>query len=283
MSALIQGTQEWLEVRKTHIGASDAPIIMGDSPWKTCYQLWEEKLDLCEQPRMNSAMQRGHDLEPIARQVYNDHTGNCAEPEVLFHPEHKWMMASLDGISLDRSIIVEIKCPGIHDHATAAKGGIPEKYYAQLQHQLVVANLNLLHYFSYREGEFYLVEVERDEKYIHKMQSTEEVFWENLSDFKPPELSDRDYIDKDDDLWLRTAQNWSDSHNKLVEIKGEEKSYRESLIQLANNKNCRGAGVKIQKVVRKGSVDYKSIPSLSGVDLEGYRNSPVETWRLKSI
>jgi predicted phage-related endonuclease len=41
-----QQTPEWLEFRKNKIGASDAPIIMETSPWKTPYQLWLEKLSL---------------------------------------------------------------------------------------------------------------------------------------------------------------------------------------------------------------------------------------------
>ncbi len=57
MSALIQHSNEWLELRKNKIGASDAPIIMKVSPWKTPYRLWEEKLGLTECVS-NQAMKR---------------------------------------------------------------------------------------------------------------------------------------------------------------------------------------------------------------------------------
>lgn len=40
---LLQNTQEWEKFRLQKIGASDAPIIMGVSPWKTPFQLWLEK------------------------------------------------------------------------------------------------------------------------------------------------------------------------------------------------------------------------------------------------
>ncbi len=277
---LVQGSHEWLEMRKSHIMASDAPIIMGQSPWKTPYQLWEEKLGLRNPPSMNDAMRRGHELEPIARQAYNDHTHLCAEPEVVFHPEIKWMGASLDGLSLDRSIVVEIKCPGIKDHQLACDGKVPDKYYAQLQHQLAVINLNLLHYFSYRDGEFHLIEVIRDEKYIENLYSEEGDFWKKMQDFQPPELSDRDYVQKMDEGWLQTAQNWASVSTKLKSLKDTEKVYRESLIQMSMGQNCQGGGIKIQKILRKGSVDYKTIPELSGVDLEEYRKEPVESWRI---
>lgn len=277
---IMQNTQEWLDLRRNHIGASDAPVILGQSPWKTAFQLWEEKLGLREVPQMNAAMMRGHELEPIARQAYNDYTGNCAEPEVVFHPEHKWMMASLDGISLDRSVIVEIKCPGQADHDTAGKGQIPDKYYPQLQHQLATIGLNLLHYFSYRDGEFHLVEVERDDKFIAAMLKKEGAFWQKMQDFEPPALEDRDFVSRDDGDWQTLAQQWGAVNAELAAIKEKEKECREALIKAAGNQNCLGAGVKVQKVVRKGTVDYKAIPELKSLDLDKYRKSPVESWRI---
>ena len=38
-----QQSPEWFEWRKTGITASDMPIIMGVSPYKTPWQLWAEK------------------------------------------------------------------------------------------------------------------------------------------------------------------------------------------------------------------------------------------------
>jgi len=45
---LRQNTPEWLEVRKTKLGASDAPAILGISPYKTAYQLFLEKMGLVQ-------------------------------------------------------------------------------------------------------------------------------------------------------------------------------------------------------------------------------------------
>jgi len=277
-----QNTPEWLELRKTHIGASDAPIILGQSPWKTAYQLWEEKLGLRELPKSNAAMRRGHELEPIARQAYNDYTGNAAEPEVVFHPKHKWMMASLDGVSLDRSIVVEIKCPGQKDHDTAGMGVIPTKYYPQLQHQLATIGLNLLHYFSYKDGNFHLVEVSRDEDFIGDMFQKEADFWNRLQNFESPDLSEKDYVQRHDMAWNSIAKQWSAAHDELAMAKAKEKQCRDNLIQLAGNQNCHGFGVKAQKIVRRGSVKYTEIPELKDVDIEKYRKKSMETWRLSS-
>lgn len=277
---IVQNTPEWLELRKRHIGASDAPIILGVSPWKTAYQLWEEKQGLREPPQTNEAMRRGHELEPIARQAYNDYTGLFAEPEVVFHREYKWMMASLDGISIDRSIIVEIKCPGYKDHEIASKGNVPEKYYPQLQHQLAVIGLNKLHYFSYRDGDFCLIEVMRDDDYIKDMIAKEKEFWQKVQNFEPPELSNKDFIVRDDNEWIEHAQLWKIANDEMKILKEKEKTLRENLISLANDQSCRGSGIKVQRIVRKGTVDYKSIPEIQGIDLDQHRKDPTQFWKV---
>ena len=39
----LQGSPEWLTYRRTHIMASDAPILMLESPYKTVRDLYLEK------------------------------------------------------------------------------------------------------------------------------------------------------------------------------------------------------------------------------------------------
>ncbi len=58
-SQLIQNTPEWHAFRRKRIGASDAPVIMGISPWKTPYQLWIEKTSGIES---SAAPQQKRDL-----------------------------------------------------------------------------------------------------------------------------------------------------------------------------------------------------------------------------
>jgi len=55
---------------------------------------------------------------------------------------------------------------------------------------------------------------------------------------------------------------------------------RNDLIEMAQGSNCRGGGIKLSKVVSKGTIDYKAIPELAGVDLEKYRKKPTECWKI---
>lgn len=274
--------QEFVRSRKNYLGASDAPIIMGVSPWRTPYQLWEDKLGLCPDQEDNYAMKRGRELEPVAREAYSVYTGNIVEPKQVFHKDIPYMMANMDGINEDHSAAVEIKCPGEKDHLLAKDGIVPEKYRPQLQHQLAVIGINELHYFSYLDGDIALVEVGRDEGFIKRLIMEEKKFWSCVQNLTPPTLTDRDYHERTDSAWATAASEWALIHKKLEALKAEEKQYREMLIQLSENQNSKGHGIKIQRIVRKGTVDYKAVPELEGVDLEKYRKEPVESWRIVS-
>ena len=79
-----QNTEEWLEFRRDKIGASDAPIIMGKSPWKTPHQLWEEKIGVRTSSYETAAMRRGKDLESEARKHFEQQTGLIVWFDVYF-------------------------------------------------------------------------------------------------------------------------------------------------------------------------------------------------------
>lgn len=277
---LKQNTPEWLEARRNKLGASDAPIIMGISPWKTPYQLWEEKLGLGKDIPMNSYMQRGLYMEESARQCFERQTGLIVFPQVLYHDKYEWMMASLDGIDFSHKNIVEIKCPGNVDHGKALEGKVPDKYFPQLQHQMEVAGLDEAWYFSFDGIDGKAIKVYRDDKYAANMIKKEEIFWECVQNLEAPKFTERDFIEKNDELWIAACEEWKKCHNQLESLKDREEELRDTIIALSGRSNAKGGGVRLSRVVRKGSVDYKSIPELREVDLDKYRKSPIESWRL---
>jgi putative phage-type endonuclease len=280
---LIQGSKEWLDMRKNCIGASDVPAILNISPWTTPYQLWTYKMGLAE-PEMNSAMARGVAMEEEARQAFNIAHNVTVTPKVYFDDVYPWMMASLDGVSEDKKIVVEIKCPGIADHVIAVEGRIPDKYYPQLQHQLYVSGLRKMYYFSYRSPlDHKVIEVERDDEYIEKMLEKEKEFYRCMTEFDPPPLCDKDYIKRDDDYWASFAEDYKKAKQKRLEGEEEEKYYRHLLITCSGGKNCIGAGLQFTKYHRKGVIEYSKIPELEKVDLEQYRKPAVESYRITEV
>lgn len=279
MSELKQNTPEWLEKRKQCIGASDAPILMNVSPWRTPFQLWEEKLGLRQFP-VSDAMKRGLEKEEEARQRFEKMTGLLMMPEVVFHKEYKWMMASLDGIDTNREYIVEIKCPGKIDHEAALNGSVPDKYLPQLQHQLLCSDLKMAFYFSYDGANGVIVEVKRDDDYIEKMINEEKKFYNCMVSFDPPDLTERDYNLMQDEKWKETAQEYMKIKKDLSLMEQKEKQLKQTLIDMSGRSNAMGAGIKLSKVMRKGTVNYASIPLLKNIDLDLYRNPYIESWRV---
>jgi len=190
------------------------------------------------------------------------------------------MMASLDGMDIGKSHIVEIKCPGKEDHEMAKSGKVPEKYYPQLQHQLEVCGMDMVHYFSFDGEDGVIVEMYKDDKYIKKLVTKEQEFWECTQNFTPPAMLERDFQIKNDDLWSEASEKWLSINKKMKDLEDEEKQLRDILICMSNKRNTIGAGIKVSKVVRKGNVDYSRVHELNGVNLESYRKPPTECWKI---
>src|SRR6185436_4731088 len=137
------------------------------------------------------------------------------------------------GISFDKTMAVEVKNPGAEDHAIAKANRVPEKYYPQVQHQLACLGFNMLHYFSYREGDFALVEVERDPAYIEMLYKEEGRFWDKVLNLETPELTERDYNLFNDEEWESLAKEWANITDRLSILEKKEKEYRAALIAKA--------------------------------------------------
>lgn len=281
---LEQGSQEWLAFRQEHIGSSDAPIIDGRSPWKTPYQLYQEKLGIVKPGPENEAMRRGKALEADARLALGAFLGVTLTPAVIQSRNIPWMISSLDGMSPDGRVVCEIKCPGEDDHSLARKGLIPEKYVPQLQHILMTMDtVDKIHYWSWRHEQGICLEFTRDVGLEQDLLVKEQDFWDCLQNFQEPELTYRDFTPRDDHDWRVHAEQYLDACEKAKEWSDKQETARRKLLALAGNENCVGSGLRVSKTFRRGSVSYNEIPELIGVDLETYRKGITEVWRINRI
>src|ERR1700740_2581354 len=131
---LPQNTAEWHRWRQQGLGASDAPVIMGEAAFKTPRMLWSIKTGRMQEDTPGPAARGGRELERRARLVYEQEVGIQMEPLCLVHDQLEWMRASLDGLSFDGSTVLEIKCPvNTRDRVAATQGRVTAQYYAQLQ------------------------------------------------------------------------------------------------------------------------------------------------------
>lgn len=279
-----QNTDSWLQFRKGKLGASDSPIIMLESPYKTPFQLWEEKTGIRESSYCSPAMQRGKDLEPVIRERIEHLIGKKLTPMVGIHDEIGYMMSSFDGIDEDGNIH-EIKCANINDHRLCLGGVVPFHYKGQLQHQCKCKESDKVTYWSYNESsekDLAFVDMYRDEAYIKIMLNKEKEFYECLVNQTPPAFCQRDYADMTDPNWFHLAERYKSTKSLLNVLEKEEKDLKNTLLRLAGQSNAVGAGIKISKVITQGRLDYDAVLNHYGIsdNLDQFRKKPTESWRI---
>lgn len=277
---LEQNTNEWKDYRRKKIGASDAPIILGVSPYKTAYKLWEEKIYSLDQFETD-AMKRGKTLEVLARDCFMNYTKSLIKPQVVESLEHEWMMASLDGIDIDNEFIVEIKCPNKDDHELAKNGEIPKKYMPQVQHQLAVTGLKYGYYFSFDGENGVVVKFERDSDMIAILLEKEKEFYFNhLLTEVPPDNGIEYIIDDDFD---RFAEHYVFLDDKIKELQEMKEKTKEEIVRLSNNRNVKNDFICVKKVNKKGIIDYKRLCLENHINEEAYRKSGSSYWKIDTI
>lgn len=152
-----QRSPEWFAARvglATGSRANDivAKIKSGEAAARRDYraQLVAERLTGLPQDDTftNADMQRGVELEPLARMAYEAATGTLVEETGFLRSTVFEAGCSLDG-SIEGGII-EIKCPRTATHLGYLKdGGIPSRYVPQICHNLLITQAGFCDFISY--------------------------------------------------------------------------------------------------------------------------------------
>jgi len=268
---MVQGSPEWHEHRKSHRNASETPAVLGVSPFLTRYGLWLQRTGRAEQ-EVNWPMQRGRELEPAARAAYEQLTGLVMEPLVLVDGEYS---ASLDGMTLDGSLVLEVKAPvkgqGSELWKEVQAGQLPEHYFWQVQHQLMVAGARLAHVWIWDGRQGVLLEQHPAPDQWSKIRKAWDAFMELIRTDQPPLLTERDTVERLDPDWRLAAERVINAKRFADAAAGELEAAKRALIALTTHPSERGAGVTVTRYWRAGSIDLKQIPQLAEVDLERFR------------
>lgn len=280
-----ESREDWLVWRQKGLGSSDAPVVMLASPWKTPYQLWQEKTGQEVKHQENTyILDKGHAMEPKARALY-EIMDNTSYPPVNMQHDVEFLRASLDGYNEEKNIILEIKYAGKEDHENAANGIVPEKYYWQLQHQLLVSGAQMVKYISFDGSTINVVEVLPDTKDQKKLFKELLKFWNLVETKEEPELTDKDYIKVEDELLDERFRDWEAAKDALKSAEELVKHYQELILEnpLVKDRSVSCGDFRVKSVVRKGNVNYKIIPQLQGLDLEQYRGKPSKYQTIRKV
>jgi putative phage-type endonuclease len=179
-----QGSDEWFEARMGKVTASRVADILAKTKsgysasrdnylaQLVCERLTNEKTESF----INSAMQRGTDIEPLARLSY-EVSQNVLVDEVGFVPHPSIIMAgaSPDGLVGDDGLL-EIKCPNTATHIeTLLSQTVPGRYNTQMQFQMACTERSWCDFVSFdnrlpEELQLFVKRVPRDNMYIRLME-----------------------------------------------------------------------------------------------------------------
>lgn len=154
-----QRTDEWFAARCGRITASRLSDVMAKT--KSDYSasrknymmelICQRLTGKCDQGFTNAAMQRGTELEPVAREMYvlNQFDAEVKEVGFIPHPTIEWFGASPDGLVNDDGLL-EIKCPNTATHIDTLRTGKPKReYLLQMHAQMMCTGRNWCDFVSY--------------------------------------------------------------------------------------------------------------------------------------
>lgn len=283
-----QNTPDWLAWRHKGLGASDSPAIMGESPYKTLFQLWEEKIKP-EPPKGDDndfIHIKGHRLENVARSHYEFAKGRSFKAKLVEHSAHSYLRASLDGYNDESNCAVEFKFIGKDAWIAMAesKKVIDEKkhFLIQIQHQYMVTGCKQIDLCLYNDEikKICFFPVPIDLEYIQKFLAPAlEIFWNLVQTKKAPALTQKDTTPiKDKDL-KAIITKWKAANKKLKEFKDKEGDLRNQIIKkLVHARNSCG-DVSMNMSPKIGAIDYSKVPELKDVDLDKYRKDGSSSWK----
>lgn len=278
--------KDWLNVRKSGIGGSDAAAAVGLSPYMSPLELWLIKTGRdADLPRPDpddttSPTYWGTLLEPIVAASYTKQTGNRVRRinAVLQHPTIPWMLANVDRevVGIRDVQLLECKTAGEFG-ARLWRDSVPEYVQIQVQHQLAVTGKQVADVAVLLCGQKLDVHrIERDDALIARLVELEAAFWRYVETDTPPpadgsESADRALrclypgaggtVDFTDDR--RLSSTFAD----LVDVRAEIEARQQ--IEARLKQTIQQAMAEADRAqFETGSVSFKRSKDGSGIDLK---------------
>lgn len=235
----------WLAERRSIIGASESPTILGVGySGASVLDLWAKKtgrlpLDDGEE---NEFFEWGHAIQPVALRIFSKRTGmqvsDPGEFTVARHPSIPWLGATLDGIAdtPEGLAVVECKNVGAYNSRDWEADEPPLRVNVQIQHQIEVAGATHGYAVACVGGnKLVWRRVNRDDRFIAVMLERLAEFWRLVETDTPPEVDGSEATSRtlarlypDDTGAMTLLPDESDQWDaELVAVKAELKNLEE--------------------------------------------------------
>jgi hypothetical protein len=187
---LEQGSLEWLKLRLGKVTGTRLKKLMSKDNLGLIDELIAEMVsEQVEDIIPTASMQRGTDLEPIARKAYEDFTGHKVDCfGFLQSDKYEWFGLSPDGLINENGVYrkgVEIKCPDTDTHVRYIRqDSLPAEYKHQVYSYFIVNEDHIEHDFVSFDNRFsikpiHIVNVRREDikEELNEIEKEMVKFW----------------------------------------------------------------------------------------------------------
>ena len=213
---------DWHELRAKRIGGSDIGAIIGVNPYKSIVDVYVDKTE-GSNFKGNELTHWGHMLEGTILKEFSNKHKELIVYEVPYSVVNDFLIANLDGALKDKETgdygVLEIKTTSLWNKKDWEDDVIPQYYYAQVQHYLMLTGYKFAYVAVLIGGnEYKEFKVARSEEDIELIRNKSTEFYnENLLKKIPP-------MPDGSDAYMQHLKKkaMEIENNKIIELVGFE-------------------------------------------------------------
>jgi putative phage-type endonuclease len=285
---VIQRSPDWYVWRDGGISASEIAIILNESPYKTPWWLWAEKVGKIVAPNLsrNPIVMEGVRNEPRLRRHIEERYNTILLPICAEFDENPIFRASLDGYS-DDDCPWELKWPSDSHWIEVCTLGTESKgyrlYEPQVQQQMLVTGADVGYLVFGHDTpngiEIRVFEIKRSQQRLDQILQAGISFWNMYQNRKSPEKNpERDFFEPEGlqrDVWIALSEKAREIESELApleaqveHLKQQQAMIKEQTIDMMGSfKYGSCNGMNVTHVFRRGNVDYQRyFESIGGVE-----------------
>ena len=284
---------DWHELRAKRIGGSDIGAILGVNPYKSIVDVYVDKTE-GSNFKGNELTHWGHMLEGTILKEFSNKHKELIVYEVPYSVINDFLIANLDGALKDKETgdygVLEIKTTSLWNKKDWEDDVIPQYYYAQVQHYLMLTGYKFAYIAVLIGGQQYKeFKIERNEEDINLIRNkATEFYQENLLKKIPPMPDGSDaYMNYLKQKALEIENNevieFSDLEEKAVKIKELSKEINslkkeqdllkeEIMLELINNGTQKGVAGKFKfNIQTRKTPDFEAMAKENLELMEQYK------------
>lgn len=187
--------------RTGFLGGSDLAAVLGISPWKTPFELWEQKLGMEDETEDSAekkkVLNRGKRLEPVVMEMLQDEYDLAVSSRnaVYFDGEYPWMRAEIDfeywceGGDIGNGDVKTVHPYAAKDWGETGTDEVPTYYIAQFQWGMMITGAKVCAVAALiGADDLRLYYVHRNDELIDMLRQRAIAFWEEfvMKETPPP-------------------------------------------------------------------------------------------------